>query len=136
MGDNKDFSKNEACYDGQILHGAGSFLCNLKGKYITIVKPEGGYLTLCEVKAYSSVVNKVETRGIIHSGNILDQPGIVATQSSTAYGGKASLAIDGNIDGNYWHRSCEHSGRDERNTWWQVDMLDNYYVEIVEIFNR
>ena len=68
--------------------------------------------------------------------NLLEKSGVIARQSSTAYGGRASLAIDGNTDGNYWHRSCEHTGFDKKNTWWQAEMPTSEHVAVVEIFNR
>jgi len=50
-----------------------------------------------------------------------DLKGKVATQSSTACGGSAARAIDGNGD-NWWSSSsCTHTGG-ETNPWWQVDL--------------
>ena len=58
-----------------------------------------------------------------------------ATQSSTAFGGVASRAIDGNTDGKYFNSSVTVTGRDYQ-AWWQVDLLDTYEINSIDLWNR
>ena len=44
-----------------------------------------------------------------------------ATQSSTATGGAAGLAVDGNTNGNFFAGSVSHTLLDNQ-AWWQVDL--------------
>ena len=52
IGDSENYLDNEPCEDGDLLSGGGNYTCGLEGTYLTIVKPAGGILTLCEVRAY------------------------------------------------------------------------------------
>jgi hypothetical protein len=58
-----------------------------------------------------------------------------ASQSSTDYGGEASLAVDGNTDGAYNHDSVTHTDS-ELNPWWEVDLEDSYDISEIWIYNR
>jgi hypothetical protein len=59
-----------------------------------------------------------------------------ATQSSTAFDGPASLAIDGNTDGHYFDaKSTTHTGT-EADPWWEVDLGSQPTLEKVAIWNR
>lgn len=58
-----------------------------------------------------------------------------ATQSSTAYGGNATRAVDGNIDGTYRNQSVSHTDS-EPQAWWQVDLDTVEYIEYINIYNR
>ncbi|MBP0904010.1 carbohydrate-binding protein [Mariniflexile gromovii] len=63
--------------------------------------------------------------------------GSVATQSSTYAAAHASLAIDGNTDGNYNNGSVSHTNNGDGNAkWWQVDLQADYNIENITIFNR
>ena len=53
IGQNSDYTKNVPCNHGELFSGDGEFKCEWTGKYVTIVKPMGGTLTLCEVEGYS-----------------------------------------------------------------------------------
>ncbi|WP_010523138.1 S8 family serine peptidase [Aquimarina agarivorans] len=57
-----------------------------------------------------------------------------ATQSSTAFGGAASRAVDGNTNGNYREGSVTHT-RSER-SWWRVDLGATYNISSISVFNR
>ena len=47
--------------------------------------------------------------------------GAHATQSSTAFGAAAALAVDGSRDGNFWGgSSCTHTAEDTGTAWWAV----------------
>ncbi len=53
-----------------------------------------------------------------------------ATQSSTRFNGVASRAVDGNANGNsFTHTDLEQG-------WWRVDLLDEYDINRINVFNR
>jgi hypothetical protein len=59
-----------------------------------------------------------------------------ATQSTTAYEGPASLAVDGNTNGDYHaSKSVTHTAVED-NPWWQVDLGAEMPVERVVVWNR
>src|SRR5258708_750220 len=62
----------------------------------------------------------------------LGQP---ATQSSTLFGSDASLAVDGNTDGNWCDGSVTHTDYDP-NSWWEVDLGQSRQIGSISIFNR
>ena len=78
-------------------------------------------LSLAEVQVFSNGVN-VAGKG-------------TASQVSTAYGGDASRAIDGNTDGQYWDQSVSHTGNVD-DEWWEVNLGHEYPVDKVVIWNR
>ncbi len=72
-------------------------------------------------------------------GSILRQPKVgltaTATQSSTAFGGAASRANDGNTDGNFSASSVSHTGSDQY-AWWDANLGSTARVSSVEVHNR
>ncbi len=58
-----------------------------------------------------------------------------ASQSSMAFGGDASAAIDGDTGGVYTAGSVTHTD-DLVDSWWQVDLGAAYALETLRIFNR
>ena len=58
-----------------------------------------------------------------------------ASQSSIAYGGDASRAVDGNRDNDYGHRSVTHTDFQDH-SWWKVDLEKEELVGTVRIYNR
>ena len=58
-----------------------------------------------------------------------------ATQSSLAWGGDPSRAVDGNEDGNFFDNSVTHTDLDPQ-PWWQVDLGGTHSVTAVTIWNR
>ena len=61
--------------------------------------------------------------------------GKMASQSSTDYGGPAKLAVDGNPDGNFDHKSTTHTASQD-NPWWEVDLGSVVSVDSVRIHPR
>lgn len=57
------------------------------------------------------------------------------TQSSTAFGGVASRAIDQNTDGNYRNRSVTHTSN-EVEPWWTLDLGEQIHIGSVDVYNR
>ena len=58
-----------------------------------------------------------------------------ASQSSIAYGGEASRAVDGNRDNAWNHRSVTHTDFQDH-SWWKVDLEKEEAVGTVRIYNR
>lgn len=58
-----------------------------------------------------------------------------ASQSSTAYGGDASRAVDGNRDNDYGHHSVTHTAFQDH-SWWKVDLEKEESVGTVRIYSR
>ena len=58
-----------------------------------------------------------------------------ASQSSIAYGGEASRAVDGNRDNAWSHRSVTHTDFQDH-SWWKVDLEKEEAVGTVRIYNR
>ncbi len=61
--------------------------------------------------------------------------GKVATQSSLAYGGSPSRAVDGNTDGAWGNNSVTHTDITAQ-PWWQVDLGQSSSIVSVNLFNR
>ena len=59
-----------------------------------------------------------------------------ATQSTTAHGGVAQRAIDGNTDGNYPKGSVIHTANEAKETWWEVDLGSEHPIDQIVIWNR
>jgi hypothetical protein len=60
--------------------------------------------------------------------------GMPATQSSIAYGGVPSRAVDGNTDGNWGNGSVTHTNNEM--AWWQVDLTYSQPIGKVNVWNR
>ncbi|MCP4886041.1 MAG: DUF1553 domain-containing protein, partial [Planctomycetaceae bacterium] len=78
-------------------------------------------LSLAEVQVFRGDVN-VALQG-------------TATQHSTAYGGPAQYAIDGNTDGVFANKSVTHTATVE-NPWWELDLGDQQSVDKIVLWNR
>ncbi len=59
-----------------------------------------------------------------------------AVQSSTALGGLASRAVDGNTDGDYAKNSVTHTSPTDPTAYWQVDLGETRAIGRVELWNR
>lgn len=58
-----------------------------------------------------------------------------ASQSSTAYGGKASRAIDGKTSGYWHHSSVTHTNRNNK-AWWKVQLQNDVIINKINVWNR
>ncbi|MCK5828942.1 MAG: discoidin domain-containing protein [Methylococcales bacterium] len=93
------------------------------GRYIRIQLEGTNFLSLAEVEVFArSSSNKVLTTG-------------TANQSSIGWGGEASRANDGNIDGNYRQLSVSHTAL-QAQPWWQLDMKNTQTIDEIKIYNR
>jgi type IV pilus assembly protein PilY1 len=61
--------------------------------------------------------------------------GKTTSQSSSAYGGVSSRAVDGNTDGTYNNNSVTHTTSGLQ-PWWQVDLGASEQIRRIRIFNR
>ncbi len=93
-----------------------------KGRYVRIEHGAGKFLHLAEVEVFDGTVN------VAKSGK--------ASQSSTAYGGDASRAIDGNTDGRFDKNSVSHTAEGDKNPWWEVDLGTEMVVDRIRLWNR
>lgn len=105
------------------LVGKQPKLAGVTGRVVRIELPgKQRTLTLAEVEVYSDGQNVALKKK--------------ATQSSTAHGGNAGKAVDGNKSGTYADGGQTHSREGEDNPWWQVDLGAEYPIERIEIYNR
>ncbi|QOV91094.1 DUF1553 domain-containing protein [Humisphaera borealis] len=95
----------------------------ITGRYVRIELSKKPHLALAEVQVLSG------TENIARKGK--------AKQSTTGYGGKAELAIDGNTDGDFYGgKSVSHTGEGDNNPWWEVDLGSEQPIDRVVIWNR
>ncbi|MCM2372871.1 DUF1553 domain-containing protein [Aporhodopirellula aestuarii] len=99
-------------------------------RYVRIELNGKKILSLAEVQIFSSEKDE-EGQPI----NVALQG--TATQSTHYKSGAASLAIDGNTEGDYYKaNSVTHTSLNGRNPWWEVDLGSEQSVESVVVWNR
>ena len=96
------------------------------GRYVRIQLGDTNPLSLAEVKIFCEVPPPPPNNIAVNK---------TAIQSSTAYGGVASRAVDGNTDGDWSQNSVTHTSSTEH-PWWQVDLGTTYDVSAIEVWNR
>jgi putative heme-binding domain-containing protein len=93
------------------------------GRYVRIELPgKQRTLTLAEVEVYS------DGKNVARGGK--------AKQASTAHGGTADKAIDGNKSGTYADGGQTHSAESTDEPWWELDLGREMPLEKIVIFNR
>ncbi|MBL7222692.1 MAG: discoidin domain-containing protein, partial [Candidatus Brocadiae bacterium] len=97
-----------------------------QGQYVQVQLNHSSSLQLAEVEAFYFEGNVI---------NAARNPLAIATQSSTAFGGVASRAIDGNTDGNWGSGSTTHTAG-EPGSWWEVDLGREFLLKNIQLFNR
>jgi len=101
----------------------------VQGRFVRVQLNGTDNLSLAEVQVLGTLVNS--------SPSNLAQ-GKPASQSSDLSGyatDGASVAVDGNTDGNFFDGSVTHTNADP-NAWWQVDLGSNATVNSITIWNR
>jgi hypothetical protein len=78
-------------------------------------------LSLAEVEVYKGNTN------IAAQGD--------ASQSTTAFGGEARFAIDGNKDGDFDKKSTTHTEQ-SKNPWWELDLKAPQKLDRITVWNR
>ena len=94
----------------------------VSGRYVRIELPKRGTLTLAEVEVMSGDQN------VARSGQ--------ATQSSTAHGGDAKKAIDGNASAAYGDGGQTHTEENTKQPWWELDLGAEVPIESIVVYNR
>ncbi len=109
--------------DGLPKELAGPAGKQVMGRYVRIDLPgKNKTLTLAEVEIFSG------GRNVARGGK--------ATQSSTASGGDAGRAIDGNTSGRYGDGGQTHTQENTNDPWWEVDLGAEYPITSIVIWNR
>lgn len=104
-----------------------------EARYIKVeLKTHGVPLSLAEVEVYPFTGETAESTVVSKANLAL---GKQAIQSSEAYGGNPSRAIDGNTDGDYGHGSVTHT-REDSPSWWQLDLGEEYSLSEIILYNR
>jgi len=93
------------------------------GRYVRVSLPATSPLSLAEVEVID-----------IYGDNVA--LGKTATQSSTAYSGVASLAIDGDTNGAYSNGSVTHTAAGASDAWWLLDLGSDTEIAEIRIYNR
>ncbi|MGL1890334.1 MAG: discoidin domain-containing protein [Spirochaetaceae bacterium] len=103
----------------------------ITGRYVKIIQNSANPLSLAEVQVYEEldVDPPVEPDENISDGKTTEQ-------STTAYEGEASRAVDGNTDGLWSSGSVTHTEATGSGSWWQVDLEQNYSIGDIIIWNR
>ena len=57
-------------------------------------------------------------------------------QSSTALGGAARRAVDGNREGSFELGSCSHTKKETSSPWWRVDLGESRLIGVIKLQNR
>ncbi|XP_037640569.1 uncharacterized protein LOC119496950 [Sebastes umbrosus] len=102
-----------------------TFTDRVEGRYVSVVLPGRGYLTLCEVEVYGYRAPTGENLAL--QGK--------ASQSSLYMFGTAYNAIDGNPNSHWEDGSCTHT-KNNINPWWRLDLQKTHKVFSVKITNR
>jgi hypothetical protein len=93
------------------------------GRYVKVSHPTLGALSLAEVEVIDIYGNNVAL-------------GKTASQSSTAYSGVASRAVDGDTNGSFANGSVTHTSAGTSDPWWLVDLGSDTEIAEVIIYNR
>ena len=96
---------------------------NASGTHIRVQLGRTGVLSLAEVQ----VIGSSRVANLTSTGS--------ATQSSVAFGGQPSRALDGNTDGHWTHGSVTHTLTEEQ-PWWTVSLLQSANIKRLVLFNR
>jgi len=70
------------------------------------------------------------------ASNIARNPLSSASQSNTVSGGVASRAIDGKFNSLWRNKTITHTSPTNPNSWWQLNLGDDYIIDSVKLWNR
>ena len=94
----------------------------VNGRYVRVQLAGSNYLSLAEVQVWGQpLTNLAQNKA--------------ATQSSTAYDGAPTRAVDGNTNGNWSGASVTHTDY-QSNAWWQVDLGAVANLTQITLWNR
>ena len=116
-------------------HAAGGFV--VTRVLATVVPPTGettlGRYVRLENTGEKKILSLAEVQVFDGEQNLA--PGGKAKQSSTAFGGKAGRAIDGNTNGEYTANSTTHTNT-ESDPWWELDLQSPLPIQRIVLWNR
>jgi putative heme-binding domain-containing protein len=92
------------------------------GRFVRVELPSRGTVSLAEVEVYSNGLN------VARKGR--------ASQRTTAHGGDAAKAIDGNTSGKFADGSVTHTEENTGRPFWEVDLGQEVPIDEIVIFNR
>lgn len=117
-------------------HGGGNFVITGVEAALTpkdSASISGRYLRI-EIPGPQKILSLAEVQLFAGEENIAPQG--IASQSSTAFGGPADLAIDGNTDGRYADaQSTTHTAISD-DPWWELDLKSQRAIDRLVIWNR
>ncbi|MGJ8638236.1 MAG: discoidin domain-containing protein [Opitutaceae bacterium] len=91
------------------------------------------------IQSVGSVTNNGSSNSVSQISNNVSVTNVAlngtASQSSTAYSGVESRAIDGNTNGAWSGGSVTHTSN-EYQAWWQVDLGNSYDIHALRIYGR
>ncbi len=111
-------------FQGGVAGSPTTITVNSTGRYVRIQKSGGGPLSLAEVQVWGQAIALTNLA-----------QGQAAEQSSTAFGGVAGLAVDGDVNGDYGAGSVTHT-ESARGSWWEVDLGAAADIDSIDIWNR
>jgi hypothetical protein len=95
----------------------------ISGRYVRVDIPAAqATLSLAEVQVFSG------TENVAHKGKAL--------QVSTAHGGDAARAVDGNTNSDWAKNSTTHTDENIENPWWEVDLGSVKAIDKIILWNR
>ena len=94
----------------------------VQGRHVRISLPGPGTITLAEVEVLSGGRNIA-----------IEKP---CRQSSTAWGGEASLAVDGNDNGIFSAGTSTHTREDDEAPFWEVDLGAMHPIDGIRVSGR
>ena len=103
------------------------------GSYVLTVKAYDNYGIATTSAGVSITVQSVVRQGLPNLVNLAQNK--AATQSSTAYDGAPTRAVDGNTNGNWSGSSLTHTDY-QSNAWWQVDLGAVANLAQITLWNR
>jgi putative heme-binding domain-containing protein len=92
------------------------------GRFVRVELPSRGTISLAEVEVYSNGLN------VARKGR--------ASQRTTAHGGEAAKAIDGNTSGKFGDGSVTHTEENTGRPFWELDLGQALPIDEIVIYNR
>lgn len=113
----------------------GNFVVTGVSASVSTAKPEvaGVRFVRVELPGQDKILSLAEVQVFVGEVNVALKSR--ATQSSTAFGGEAARAIDGETDGDYTRNSTTHTDT-EQDPWWEIELNGEQAVDHVAIWNR
>lgn len=87
-----------------------------------------------ELPGKDKILSLAEVEVLSGGKNVARDAG--ATQSTTAYNGDASRAIDGVTEGDYFKASSVTHTAPSDNPWWEADLKQTAAIDLVRVWNR